>query len=177
MSILSSRCSFLTATVVGSALALSGSLLAPAFAGTATADLKVSATVVPICTITTTDVAFGIYDQTKDNDATGTITTTCNVAAPLINLGEGANSSTPGNISEPQRQLKIPSTTNVLSYNLYRESNRTSVWGGISNSGVVVNNGNGNGTFITTVYGRIPLGQNNKLAGTYNDTVIATVTF
>jgi len=72
-------------------------MAAPAFAQTATANLNISATVNKTCTITTTPVAFGIYDPVVTNastplDATGTVVVTCTKGAGTrIDLGNGGN--------------------------------------------------------------------------------------
>jgi spore coat protein U-like protein len=63
---------------------------------------------------------------------------------------------------------------NYLSYSLYQDSNHTTVWGDTAGTGVS-HTGTGTATNIT-VYGRVA-GAQNVPAATYNDTVVATVTF
>ena len=58
----------------------------PAFAGSATANLNVSASVAAVCTISTAPVAFGAYDPVVANAATdlngtGTVTVACTKGA------------------------------------------------------------------------------------------------
>jgi spore coat protein U-like protein len=66
------------------------------------------------------------------------------------------------------------SAGNLLSYNLYLDPTRLTIWGdGSAGTGTV------NSTGITgssTVYGRIPARQN-AVVGMYADVVIVTVTF
>ena len=69
-----------------------------AWAGTATSDLSVTATVTQRCTITTTPVAFGAYDPVVDNrtvalPGTGQILLTCTKGSSSITvmLGDGGN--------------------------------------------------------------------------------------
>ena len=79
ISLLSSRALLLTAT-----LALSSTLISkPAFAGSATADLSVSANVTNNCSISTVGVSFLDYDPTNTTGtlADGTISTTCTTGA------------------------------------------------------------------------------------------------
>ena len=68
----------------------------PAYAGTATANLSITASVAPNCTINTAAVAFGAYDPVVTNAATaltgnGSITIACTKAAiPTLKLDLGA---------------------------------------------------------------------------------------
>ena len=85
-----SRCSVLTAALIGSTLALSSILISkPAFAGINTSNLNVSATVTNTCAITTNAVTFGeiTFPVAGDWTATGSVKTTCtNGAAATITL-------------------------------------------------------------------------------------------
>lgn len=124
---------------------------APAMAQTVTANLAVGATVAKNCSISTTAVAFGRYDT-------------------RIDLGLGANAS--------GTTCRMKGTTDFLTYQLYRNAARSTVWG----SGA----GGGGGRNIAaapsraprtfTVYGRIAGGQDVG-AASYNDTVVATINF
>ncbi|MHC5720017.1 MAG: Csu type fimbrial protein, partial [Nostoc sp.] len=75
--------------------------------------------------------------------------------------------------SVPLRQMSDGSS-HVLGYLLYQDSGYLTIWGNDSGSGKVdTANGQSN---IYTVYGKIPGGQNVP-AGSYGDTVHATVIF
>jgi spore coat protein U-like protein len=64
--------------------------------------------------------------------------------------------------------------THFLSYALYSDTNRTAVWGNTSGTGVA---STGTGAAVSLpVYGAVSSGQNVP-AGSYTDTVVATVTF
>lgn len=166
------------------ALPLAVSLLAlsvsgGAIAATATSDLSVSATVVDNCTISTTALAFGNYDPIVANassnlDGTGTVTITCTLNdAVTIMLGQGLYADAGSTDAAPARRLK-DGGTNHLSYALYSDSGRSVVWG---NDATVDLDATGTGAAEEhTVYGRVASGQN-KPAGSYSDTVVATVTF
>jgi spore coat protein U domain-containing protein, fimbrial subunit CupE1/2/3/6 len=148
-------------------------------AGTATSNLSVTATVSANCTISTAPVAFGPYDPIVTNatnplDGTGTVTVTCtNGSAATITLGQGTNPASGSTDAAPLRQMK-DAGTDVLAYTLYQDTGRTTVWGNTAGTGVA-DTGNGTAQAVT-VYGAVTAGQNVP-AGSYSDTVIATVTF
>lgn len=158
----------------GLALLVGGTSLA----GTANSDLTVTATIANNCTIATTTLAFGTYDpitthKAANLDGTGAVTVTCtNGASVGITLGQGANADAGSTDAAPLRRMK--SGSNYLSYSLFSDSNRSVVWGNTSETDV-----SDTGTGVEsahTVYGRIALDQNVP-AGSYSDTVVATVTF
>ena len=165
MSILSSRCSVLTAALIGSALALGSTLISkPAFAGTATANMTVSATVPAICTIATTNMDFGAYDSTKPSYTLGqaTITATCSSstnAQVALDMGLNADGGT-------QRKLIRSGGTDLLNYGLYEaESGDTAIEVAFSGSPKTLE-----------VAGFIYTGQNVPV-GSYSDTVAVTITY
>ena len=151
-----------------------------AHAATSTANLAVSATVTANCSISATSaLAFGAYDPvvanaSTDLDGTGTISVTCTSGAPAtITLGEGANANTGSTAAAPLRRM-TDGSSNYISYSLYSDSGRTVIWGNDATVDVATT---GTGAAEAhTVYGRIASGQNVP-AGSYNDTVVATVTF
>ena len=148
-------------------------------AGTATSNLSVTATVSANCTISTAPVAFGAYDPVSANassalDGTGTITVTCTTGSTgTITLGQGSNPATGSTDAAPLRQMK-DAGTDVLAYTLYQDSGRTTAWGNTAGTGVAqVGTG---AVQNVTVYGAVAAAQNVP-AGSYSDTVLATVTF
>ena len=152
------------------ALAIQG----PAWAQTATANLSISATVNGNCTITTSAVAFGSYDPVGTHaatplDNTGGVTVTCTKGAGTrIDLGLGANAS------GSTRRMQGP--TDLLTYELYQDSARTTIWSSGAGSGLAIAVAPSITPRSFTVYGRVPAAQNVG-AGTYTDTVLATVNF
>ena len=158
-------------------LALMGASSAFA-ASSATSNFTVTASVSNNCTISSTAIGFGPYDPIVTNDTTpldaaGTVVITCTKgAATTIGLNAGNNSA---NASGTTRAMK--SGSDYLSYEIYQEATRTTVWG---NSGTglftppVAPNKNAR-TFQT--YGRVPAGQDVPAGTTYTDTVTATVNF
>ncbi|MEI7037298.1 spore coat U domain-containing protein [Fulvimonas yonginensis] len=169
------KLNLVVATLIGLS-ALSGT----AYAGTATSNLPVSATVSANCTIdASSGVSFGAYDPVVTNastgadlTATGTISTTCtNGASVTVTLGQGSNADTGSTDAAPLRRM-LANTSDYLSYQLYTDSAHTTVWDNTTGASVT-----GTGAAVsTTVYGLVTKGQNVP-SGNYSDTVVATVTF
>ena len=133
-----------------------------------------SAQLAPSCTISATAVAFGNYNVfgLTNVDSTGSITYRCNTAAANISiaLSKGASST-----FTPRTLMK---GAEALSFNLYRNAARTEIWGdgtGGTSMDTVANPAN-NQNVNVTVYGRIPALQDVS-AGSYNDTIVATINF
>ena len=143
-------------------------------AATATANLNINATVGANCTISTIAVAFPTYDpvvthaSTPDDSTAGSVTVTCTKGSGTsIALGYGGN---PLPASQPRMK---DSGTNFLNYMLYSESTRTTAWSGASLAIAAAPDKNPR---VFTVYGRIAAAQDVP-AGSYSDTVVATVNF
>jgi spore coat protein U-like protein len=125
------------------------------------------------CTISTTSVAFGIYDvfTTTDLASTGSVTYYCRHRPANITvwLGKGLYGLT----NNPRQ---MASGTNRLNYNLFLDANHTQIWGDPSpyRYGPITPP---NRTYVTlTVYGLIPAGQDVP-AGTYTDSATVTINF
>ncbi len=125
------------------------------------------------CGVSSTGVDFGNYDvlNPAPTDSVGRIIVLCFPRANVtISIGPSPNS---GGFNP--RSMKHVSASYLLDYNLYRDRNRTEIWG----------DGTG-GTFVVTervnffrifrVYGRIPPGQD-VLVGDYSETLVVTVTW
>jgi spore coat protein U domain-containing protein, fimbrial subunit CupE1/2/3/6 len=149
-----------------------GSIL---FSHSTTANLTVSATVSVNCAVTAGTLAFGAYDPVVTNassnrDASGTFTVACtkNATGVTIDLGRGSNYSS---------GRRMAASGNYLSYQMYSNSARTSVWGSTSGGSVVNMSAPTSMAAVTyTVHGRIASGQDVP-AGSYTDTVVATINF
>jgi spore coat protein U-like protein len=156
-----------------STLAFSGSSLA----ATATSNMEVSATVTNNCTISAGALAFGSYGISNINganlDASATLTLQCTSgASTTITLGQGLHADTGSTDAAPLRRLE--SGANHLSYALYQLSDYSTPWGNDGSSSRAYT-GTGSSASVT-VYGRIA-GSQNVPAGSYTDTVVATITF
>lgn len=138
-------------------------------AATAIDTFTVTAAVADVCNISTTNMSFGTYDPTAlvDNDAgTSTVTIICTPGTAYdVALDEG-NSPTAGR--------DLTDGTDSLTYELYSNAGRTTVWNdtGSTVSGLAVG-----GPEAFTVYGRIFQGQIVAPNPVYTDTVTATVTY
>jgi spore coat protein U-like protein len=120
------------------------------------------------CTMTVTDVNFGTYDTFSDFDVniTGGITVRCNQSTPYtISLSAGSGS---------YLARHMTNSVFTLSYNLYLDPQRITIWGnGSGGTGIVSDSGTG-GNY--TIYGQVPARQN-VYVGNYSDTVIVTVVY
>lgn len=151
--------------------------LAPlASAATDDENLAVSATVVNSCVIATSALAFGDYNPTAaDADlSTGQLLLTCTKdATATLTLGQGANADTGSTDIDPSRRMA--SGGSFLSYELFKDSSRLTEWGNTEATGASHTQTSISEQSVT-VYGKVAAGQNAP-AGSYTDTVVATVTF
>ncbi len=142
-----------------------------ASAATDTANMTVKLTITATCdihTVAPTDVDFGSVASTAANVAStgGVLTVKCTNGTPYtIGLGNGQNFTT-------TRQMK--NGTNFVPYALYRDAAFANAWGTVVGTSTQAGTGTGvNQNF--TVYGRVPSAA--AAAGSYTDTVVATVTY
>ncbi len=138
-------------------------------------------TVANSCTVSTTGFTT-TYDPLNANasanqDVSASVSTTCSLAAAaVITLSQGANAASGSSDAAPQRRLSNGAATPAyLSYTLYKDSGRSTVWGNTSLTGVPLV-GTGAGA-TTNVYARIPSGQTPGVTGTFTDSVMVTVTY
>jgi spore coat protein U-like protein len=167
--------------VLASSLALgTGFSGTNSYAGSATSSMTVSATVAANCLISAGALGFGTYDPVAANastslDGTATLTVTCTSgSAAKIRLGQGANADTGGGSTDATPVRRMLSGGNYLSYQLYQDVGHSTIWG--NTDGTHVNYTGTGSSGSVTVYGRVNSGQN-KPAGSYSDTVLATIDF
>lgn len=143
-------------------------------AATTTTTFQVTATVNSACTVSATDLAFGVYDPSAaDNDKTSTVTTTCTLATPY---DIGLNAGIAAGATVTTRKMKHATLTDLINYSLFSDASRTVNWGNtVSTDTVHVASALGTPE-VHTVYGRIPTGQY-VTAGSYADTITVTVTY
>lgn len=151
-----------------------------AVAGAAQAESKnasftVSATVAKACTIDANNMDMGTWSGTGNLDGTTTVTVKCtNGTSYNVALDNGTNGTSTAD-------RKLGDGAERLSYNLYRDSGRTQVWGSTIGTDTVSGSGNGMATANERnidVFARIA--QADLLAakpGTYTDSVTATITY
>ena len=133
------------------------------------------------CSISADDVSFGTYDpiSASNHDATGEVRVTCGAIVASITVSYTISLSSGSSGTSLSRSMANGGST--LAYNLYTNPSRTSVWGnGVGGTVTLGNSYTLSLVFPKTdafpVYGRIPPGQTVG-AGSYTDSLIATVTF
>jgi spore coat protein U-like protein len=155
-----------SAVTIGAVVAGSGVVAPFASAATSNDNMQVTASVLRNCQITSTAaIAFGDYDvqATTDVAKQGRVTVACTKGVnATIGLGGGLN----GN-----RSMNGPST-DKLAYQLFQNAN-SGEW---TDSAVVSYNATSRTSKDFTVHGRIRAGQD-VTAGSYTDTVVATINF
>ncbi len=142
-----------------------------------TGDLRfpftVSANVINKCTFTVSPLDFGTNPGLLNTavNANATLAVQCSNTTPYnVSLDAGQNGG--GDINARKMMLG----GNSVSYQLYRDSGRTQVWGDTIGSNTATGIGNGTTSQSMTVYGSVPP-QTTPPAGTYNDIVVVTVTY
>jgi spore coat protein U-like protein len=150
------------------------------FAGTATDNMIVQASVGISCTISVADIDFGNYDPTLDSDntATGSVTSSCTTGgAVTLTLGEGAGKDTGSSIGTPVRRMigsTGAATGTYLPYGLFQDSAHNTLFGGTSLTGKAFDFTGS--AIVTTIYGKIPKLQSAAIGG-YADSVPVTLTY
>ncbi len=150
----------------------------PARAGTAQSTLTVSANVPAICVISPATLDFGSYDPVNVNaapsanlDATATVTVACTKGSNYwLGLNTGANAS------GATRRMKA-NAADDLTYELYQDSGRSTVWGNTSGTAPAAVTAGSTGVITLTVYGRVAGGQTTAPSGAYTDSVQSTINF
>ncbi len=154
------------------AVAIGPGLGSSAQAATLNTDLNVTITIINLCiAASTTPVSFGSHGfLTSAVDNTGTITVTC---TPGASYTVALNAGTSPGATTTTRKMSGPGT--AISYQLFRESGRTTNWGNVVGTDTVAGTGSGLPQTLT-VYGRVPI-QTTPIAGTYNDTVQVSIEY
>ena len=143
----------------------------PAGGKTANTSTSATATVIANCLISTTNINFGSTSSLASNiDANGAVTATCTNTTPY-NIGLSVGTGTGATVAA----RKMTSGAKTITYSLYTNSTRTTVWGNTIGTDTVSGTGNGTNASLT-VYGRVPA-QTVPAAAAYSDTVVVTVTF
>jgi spore coat protein U-like protein len=132
-----------------------------------------------VCTVSTSGVAFGSFNPLagQSADTAGTISVTCTGTAGdsasytiTINSGLGSFGT-----------RKMVSGADSLTYNLYKDSGCTQVWGDGTGSTSAVTGSitltSSSATNNHLVYSRVASGQNTAKAHTYSDNLVVTITY
>jgi spore coat protein U-like protein len=129
------------------------------------------------CLVSATGVNFGAYDvfAAAPRDTAGTVTVACDQNPPTdVTVSIGPSPTSGGFQPRRMRHNTLPDR---LDYNLFIAPSMGTVWGDGSagTSTVVLRRVNRNRPALTTIYGRIPPGQNVSV-GAYTDTLTVTIT-
>ena len=143
-------------------------------AATSTTTVAVSAIVIDSCIISSQALSFGAYNGISGGmvDVAAMMSPACTLGtAYAISLDAGVGATA----THTARQLTGP-LGSTLSYGIYTDAARTSVWGnGTSGTVQIFGTGTG-GTQPIVMYGRIP-GEQTVTVGTYTDIVTVTLTY
>jgi len=147
------------------------SMVGGAHAGSVGSTLAVSATVVPLCSVSTSPVQFGTYSGATIA-ANGVIYVTCTDLLPFNIALDGGASYMPG-----QRRMS-DGDSSYLNYELFMNPELTNPWGDIGYGDTtpwisVSGSGNGGQTGYA-VYGQVLAFQDTP-AGAYSDVVNVTI--
>ena len=139
-----------------------------------------AATISSSCNVSASTLNFGSSPNSiaSNIDSSATITAQCTNTTPYsIGLDNGINAS------GSQRRMQLGATGNYVNYDLYTDLARSHAWTTTTSTtsctagASTCDLGTGTGSNqIYTVYGRVPT-QTAPSSGTYNDTVVVTVTF
>lgn len=185
----SSSTSFKLARTLAALLVAASPLALPqAHAASATGNVTVSATVAQKCIVSASAVGFGAYDPVVTNastalTATGSLAVTCTKSSTSITIGLGLGANADGST-----RRMVAGGTNYLTYELYHPS-ATTANAACSFPGTTVWGTAGPNLFTPTgttwgaaaaqtfnVCGSVAGGQDVP-AGSYSDTIVATITF
>jgi spore coat protein U-like protein len=164
--------------IVSAMLLGTAAITAPTYA--LDANLIVSASIGTACTISTSTLAFSMYDAVGANAsadllAEGGVTSTCSIGSSgNIKMGQGSNSGADSSDSTPlRRMVNGTDATKFLSYSVYSDSARSSVW---ENATGVAYTGTGSAATLT-VYGSVTQGQVEAVVGSYSDTLVVAINY
>ncbi len=170
-----------TTSIKGSTLILAvtsvlvtGGMCVDSYAGSTSANLSVSATVVANITVVSEPAVFNTVDVTK-NEATAKSALNIHLShgvAASISLSQGQHPHASSSDAVPQRQMTSPNG-DKLAYIILQNDGST-VWGNTNNTSEAYAGTGLNEALMINF--KITSGQNAP-AGTYTDTVIATIKF
>lgn len=141
-----------------------------AFAGTASTNIQVSATVAASCTIRATPLAFGVIDVKQDSTTNGQVRFTCSKGISVI-FAYGAGSGT----LAQRTMLGSTDNTEKLNYNIYLNSGPDILGDGTNGTRSISTTAQGVEE-ITFISGKVPAGQYVK-PDNYTDGVTVTLSY
>ena len=147
-------------------------------AATQTAQFQVRIVITESCDIqavAASDIDFGSVARATGTplDAQGTLEVNCTNGTPYtIGMNPGANATSTTAAADNRRMSD--GASNFVAYGLYRDAGRQNFWGEAIGTDTLAGTGTASAQAIP-VYGRVP--STDAPAGSYGDTVIATITY
>ncbi|MGR4894537.1 spore coat U domain-containing protein [Stenotrophomonas sp. LARHCG68] len=145
---------------------------------TATTQFQVRIVITESCliqSVSASDIDFSSHARSTGTpvDAQGTLQVNCTLGTPYaIGLNAGTNASSPTAAGDNRRMADA--NNQYVAYGLYRDAGRQDVWGDVLGSNTLAGTGTATDQLIP-VFGRVP--STDAAAGSYVDTVVATVTY
>jgi spore coat protein U-like protein len=167
-----------TRAALAGAAAIGVLIAVPAHASsTANTTFTVTATVLPSCLISATDLAFGNYSG-AEVDTNTTLSVVCNSLIAIGSTNIGIDPGTASGATVSTRKMTGNLGLSTLSYSLFRDAGRTQNWGNTIGTDTLTS------LVITalglpaslTVYGKLPANQF-VAPGNYSDVVTVTLTY
>ncbi|MEJ0013008.1 MAG: spore coat protein U domain-containing protein [Bauldia sp.] len=149
---------------------LTCALSLPSLSAQATAGFTVSANIAKNCLVETDNVSFGSFGVLSSPvTANGRVGVTCTPSTTYtVSLGNGGTGTGP-------TARKMTKSAEAITYGLYQDGLFATAWGSTIGSNTAAGTGSGAKQNLT-VYGRVPA-QATPSAGTYNDSVVVTITY
>ena len=123
------------------------------------------------CTVSATPLSFGTAGLlVADLNAQSAVSVTC-TANTAYTIGLNAGTGTGATVGA----RKLTSGADQITYTIYRDSNRTLVWGNTAGSDTEAGTGSGSAQ-VYPIYGQVPT-QATPAPGTYSDVIVVTVTY
>jgi spore coat protein U-like protein len=125
------------------------------------------------CTVSASDLNFGVQSSLASGvTTTNSITALCTAGTEYeIGLGNGSSGAT----SPADRRMKAAGGSGAVQYQIFRDGARSQVWGNTIGNNTVSAVGTGASQTFTG-YGLVPP-QQTPPANTYSDTIVVTVTY
>lgn len=160
------------ASILGASAIAALTMTGGALAATTTTTFTVQMTITASCIINSASTLnFGSSGVIAANvDQTSTIQVQCTNTTPY-NIGLDAGLGSGATVAA----RKMTNSGNTITYSLYSDAGRATVWGNMIGTNTVASTGTGSAQSFT-VYGRVPA-QSTPAPAVYTDTITVTVTY
>lgn len=131
------------------------------------------------CSVSATSLSFGTYNPTATTPTQASSNVTINCFSLLILMFGTIDIGLSAGTSGTATQRTLANGTARLNYNVYGDTARSTIWGGLGSGGTLETvsiNGLLSYTRAVPAYGSIPAGQWVQ-PGTYSDSLVVTIVF